>query len=119
MTSKYLTCFSQPRLTIPAWQLLLRCSWENLSNRIKWRFLTVLHQKLGKTARRLIKHARYYPMLVAESPLTRGLFGNMVQPGPQGAPALPASAGPGRAANANQTRRRSQRDGGSMRNRPK
>ena len=37
--------------------------------------LTSLQQRLVKTGGRLIKHARYYWLLLAESHLTRRLFG--------------------------------------------
>jgi hypothetical protein len=36
-------------------------------------------QRLVKTGGRLVKHARYYWLLLAESCLTRRLFGNMVR----------------------------------------
>jgi hypothetical protein len=51
--------------------------------------LTSLRQRLVKTGRRLIKHARYYSLLLAESHLTRRLFGNMLQK----IAALPSPAG--------------------------
>ena len=38
-----------------------------------------LQQRLVKTGGRLIKHARYYWLLLAESHLTRRLFGAMVE----------------------------------------
>jgi Transposase DDE domain group 1 len=41
--------------------------------------LTSLQQRLVKTGGRLIKHSRYYWLLLAESHLTRRLFGNMLQ----------------------------------------
>ena len=41
--------------------------------------LTSLQQRLVKTGGRLIKHARYYWLLLAEGHLTRRLFGNMVR----------------------------------------
>jgi len=41
--------------------------------------LTSLQQRLVKTGGRLIKHARYYWLLLAESHLTRQLFGSMVR----------------------------------------
>ena len=41
--------------------------------------LTSLQQRLVKTGGRLIKHARYYWLLLAESHLTRRLFGSMVR----------------------------------------
>ena len=43
----------------------------------KWS-LTSLQQRLVKTGGRLLKHARYYWLLLAESHLTRHLFGSMV-----------------------------------------
>jgi hypothetical protein len=44
----------------------------------KWS-LTSLQQRLVKTGGRLVKHARYYWLLLAESHLTRRLFGAMVR----------------------------------------
>jgi hypothetical protein len=41
--------------------------------------LTSLQQRLVKTGGRLIKHARYYWLLLAESHLTRRLFGSMLR----------------------------------------
>ena len=41
--------------------------------------LTSLQRRLAKTGGRLIKHARYYWLLLAESHLTRRLFGSMVR----------------------------------------
>jgi hypothetical protein len=41
--------------------------------------LTSLQHRLVKTGGRLIKHARYYWLLLAESHLTRRLFGSMVR----------------------------------------
>jgi hypothetical protein len=58
----------------------------------KWS-LTSLQQRLVKTGGRLIKHARYYWLLLAEGHLTRRLFGAMLRRGPEGGPALPAPAG--------------------------
>ena len=40
--------------------------------------LTSLQQRLVKTGGRLVKHARYYWLLLAESHLTRRLFRAMV-----------------------------------------
>ena len=40
--------------------------------------LTSLQQRLVRTGGRLVKHARYYWLLLAESHLTRRLFGAMV-----------------------------------------
>ena len=41
--------------------------------------LTSLQQRLVKTGGRLVKHARYYWLMLAESHLTRRLFGEMVR----------------------------------------
>ena len=43
--------------------------------------LTSLQQRLVTTGGRLIKHARYYWLLLAERHLTRRLFGSMVRRG--------------------------------------
>jgi hypothetical protein len=51
--------------------------------------LTSLQQLLVKTGGRLVKYVRYYWLLLAESHLTRRLFGNMVRR----IEALPAPAG--------------------------
>ena len=51
--------------------------------------LTSLQQRLVKTGARLITHARYYWLLLAESHLTRRLFGDMLRK----IAALPAPAG--------------------------
>jgi hypothetical protein len=60
-----------------------------LSTRIGNWSLTSLQQRLVKTGGRLIKHARYYWLLLAESHLTRRLFTGMLRkitalPGPAG-----------------------------------
>jgi Transposase DDE domain group 1 len=51
--------------------------------------LTSLQQRLVKTGGRLIRHARYYWLVLAESHLTGRLFGNMLQK----IAALPSPAG--------------------------
>ena len=48
----------------------------------KWS-LTSLQQRLVKTGGRLIQHARYYWLLLAEGQLTRRLFGAMLRRGPE------------------------------------
>jgi len=48
-----------------------------LPQRIKKWSLTSLQQRLVKTGGRLVKHARYYWLLLAGSQLTRRLFGAM------------------------------------------
>ena len=50
-----------------------------LPKRIDGWSLTSFQQRLVKTGGRLIKHARYYWLLLAESHLTRRLFGSMVR----------------------------------------
>lgn len=50
-----------------------------LPRRIEKWSLTSLQQRLVKTGGRLIKHARYFWLLLAESHLTRRLFGSMVR----------------------------------------
>jgi hypothetical protein len=41
--------------------------------------LTSLQQRLVKTGGRFVKHARHYWLLLAESHLTRRLFGSMLR----------------------------------------
>ncbi len=55
--------------------------WRRLAlpKRIDTWSLTSLQQRLVKTGGRLIKHARYYWLLLAEGHLTRRLFGAIVQ----------------------------------------
>ena len=55
--------------------------WRRLAlpKRIDTWSLTSLQQRLVKTGGRLIKHARYYWLLLAEGHLTRRLFGSIVQ----------------------------------------
>jgi len=50
-----------------------------LSTKIDNWSLTSLQQWLLKTGWRLVKHARYYWLLLEESHLTRRLFGSMVR----------------------------------------
>ena len=50
-----------------------------LPQRIGDSSLASLQQQLVKTGGRLVKHARYYWLLLAESHLTRRLFGSMVR----------------------------------------
>ena len=64
---------------------VLAYSLGNLSHRLvlprrigSWS-LTSLQQRLGKTGGRLVKHSRYYWLMLAESHLTRRLFGSMLQ----------------------------------------
>ncbi len=50
-----------------------------LPKRIENWSLTSLQQRLVKTGGRLVKHARYYWLLLAEGHLTRRWFGTMVR----------------------------------------
>ena len=50
-----------------------------LPNKIENWSLTSLQQRLVKTGGRLVKHARYYWLMLAESHFTRRLFGSMVR----------------------------------------
>jgi len=50
-----------------------------LPHRIKSWSLTSLQQRLMKTGGRLVKHARYYWLLLAEGYLNRRLFGDMLR----------------------------------------
>jgi hypothetical protein len=50
-----------------------------LPRRIENWSLTSLQQRLVKTGGRVVKHARYYWLMLAESHLTRRLFGSMVR----------------------------------------
>ena len=50
-----------------------------LPKRIGTWSLTSLQQRLVKKGGRLVKHARYYWLLLAESHLPRRLFGAMLQ----------------------------------------
>ena len=50
-----------------------------LPKRIERRSLTSLQQRLVKTGARLVRHARYYWLFLAESYLTRRLFGSMLR----------------------------------------
>jgi hypothetical protein len=58
---------------------LLRWRRLALPKRIENWSLTSLQQRLVKTGGRLVKHARYYWLLLAESHLTRRLFESMVR----------------------------------------
>jgi hypothetical protein len=60
-----------------------------LPTRIATWSLTSLRQRLVKTGGRLIKHARYYWLLLAENHLTRRIFGEILRK----IAALPAPAG--------------------------
>ena len=72
---------NQVRLGLSALAYNLGNLWRRLAlpKRIENWSLTSLQQRLVKTSGRLVKHARYYWLLLAESHLTRRLFGSMVR----------------------------------------
>ena len=72
---------NQARLALSLLAYNLGNLWRRLAlpKRIENWSLTSLQQRLVKTGGRLVKHARYYWLLLAESHLTRRLFGNMVR----------------------------------------
>ena len=72
---------NQVRLQLFALAYNLGNVWRRLvlPKRIDSWSLTSLQQRLVKTGGRLVKHARYYWLLLAESHLTRRLFGAMLQ----------------------------------------
>jgi len=59
----------------------LRNLWRRLAlpRRVDQWSLTSSQERLVKTGGRLVKHARYYWLLLAESHLTRRLFGAMLR----------------------------------------
>ena len=66
-------------LTIIAYNLGNLWRRLGLPNRIKSWSLTSLQHRLMKTGGRLVKHARYYWLLLAEGYLNRRLFGDMLR----------------------------------------
>jgi len=66
-------------LSVIAYNLGNLCRRLVLPRRIEKWSLTSLQQRLVKTGGRLVKHARYFWLLLAESHLTRRLFGSMVR----------------------------------------
>jgi hypothetical protein len=80
-----LSCHRFRANEVRLWLSLLAYNLGNLWRRLvlpgrigNWS-LTSLQQRLVKTGGRLIEHARYYWLLLAESHLTRRLFGGMLQ----------------------------------------
>jgi len=59
------------------WKWLAPCPF--IRNTIDNWSLTSLQQRLVKTGGRLVKHARYYWLLLADGRLTRRLFGAMLR----------------------------------------
>src|SRR5229473_5341024 len=80
-----LSCHRFRANEVRLWLSLIAYNLGNLWRRLalpaqigKWS-LTSLQQRLVKTGGRLIKHARYYWLLLAESHLTRRLFADMLR----------------------------------------
>ena len=80
-----LSCHRFRSNEVRLWLSLIACNLGNLWRRLvlprrieNWS-LTSLQQRLVKTGGRLLKHARYYWLILAESHLTRRLFGSMVR----------------------------------------
>jgi len=80
-----LSCHRFRSNEVRLWLSLIAYNLGNLWRRLvlprkieKWS-LTSLQQRLVKTGGRLVKHARYYWLMLAESHLTRRLFGSMVR----------------------------------------
>jgi len=69
---------SGPSGTSPGWRLLAQVDYFRVVA-IPSLWLPGLQQRPMKTGGRLVKHARYYWLLLAESGLTRRLFGAMVR----------------------------------------
>ena len=79
-----LSCHKFRSNEVRLWLTIIAYNLGNLWRRLvlpqrieKWS-LTSLQQRLVKTGGRLVKHARYYWLMLAESHLTRRLFGAMV-----------------------------------------
>mgnify|MGYP005840012151 CR=1 FL=1 len=80
-----LSCHRFRSNDVRLWLSLIAYNLGNLWRRLglpkrieKWS-LTSLQQRLVKTGGRLVKHARYYWLFLAESHLTRRLFGSMMR----------------------------------------
>jgi hypothetical protein len=69
----------RPGLSVIAYYLVNLWRRLVLPKRVDNWWLTSLQQRLVKTGGRLVKHARYHWLMLAESHLTRGLFGSMVR----------------------------------------
>ena len=84
-------CANEVRLwlSLIAYNLGNLCRRLVLPMRVATWSLTNLQQRLVKTGGRLIKHARYYWLLLVESHLTRRLFAGMLRK----IAALPSPAG--------------------------
>jgi hypothetical protein len=74
-------CAPDARLPLSVLAYNLGNLWRRLGlpKRIDSWSLTSVQQRLVKTGERLVTHAQYYWLLLAESHLTRSLFGAMLQ----------------------------------------
>lgn len=79
--STLLRCGARPAVMLVERLVLLLSCHRFRANEVRLQLwsLTSLQQRLVKTGGRLIKHARYYWLLLAESHLTRRLFGAMLR----------------------------------------
>ena len=79
-----LSCHKFRSNEVRLWLTIIACNLGNLwrrlvlPQRIEKCSLTSLQQRLVKTGGRLVKHARYYWLLLAEGHLTRRLFASML-----------------------------------------
>jgi len=85
LTDERLSCHRFRSNEVRLWLSLIAYKRGNLWRRLvlpkkieNWS-LTSLQQRLVKTGGRLVKHARYYRLMLAESHLRRRLFGSMVR----------------------------------------
>jgi hypothetical protein len=81
-----LSCHRFRSNEVRLWLSLIAYNLGNLWRRLvlpkkieNWPLISFLQQRLVKRGGRLIKHARYYWLMLAESHLTRRLFGSMVR----------------------------------------
>jgi len=80
-----LSCYRFRSNEVRLWLSVIACNLGNLwrrlvlPKRIDYWSLTSLQQRLVKTGGRLVKHAPYYWLLLAESHLTRRMFGSTVR----------------------------------------
>jgi len=59
---------------------LIQQHWTDSRGKItQFPLVDLLRQRLVKTGRRLLKHVRYYLLLLAEGHVTRRLFGSMLR----------------------------------------
>ena len=80
-----LSCHRPRSKVVRLWLSVIACNLANLwrrlllPKRVDYWSITSLQQRLVKTGGRLVKHARYYWLLLAEGHLTPGRFGSMLR----------------------------------------